>query len=920
MKTFLPMVFSLLTVSPLVTQAQGIDVAAATTAGRNLAPSKLIPAAKAPSRVIKADYSKLPLSFEANQGQTDPRVRFASRGHGYSLFLTDSEAVLALTKRDATHLKTSWAAVKTDVIRMQLAGASRQLRVEGADAFPGKVNYFIGKDPANWHRNVPTFAKVKYRGVYPGVDLVYYGNQRQLEYDFVVAPGADPKVVRLRFAGASKLKLDSDGDLNIVAKNGAVVFHKPVVYQVKDGERERIDGRFQLLAKNTVDFQLGAFDPSRELVIDPTVAYSTYLGGNGNDSDEGGFPDSPGDSVRQVVVDAEGYTYVTGTASSLNFPVTKDAFQKTNSIVNPDDPSNHEAFITKLNPAGSALVYSTYFGGTGTDYIGGDISQIAVDASGNVYATGQVNTLDFPTTPGAYDRVANKAGKAFVSKLDPTGSTLVYSTLLGGSKGEGGGGIAVDSAGNAYVTGGTNSTDFPTTPGAFETAPASGFVTKLNATGSKLIYSTYLGGSGSLKQDSVGPSSVFLDNSGNAIIGGLTNSSTFPTTPGAYETVLNIPPNENYTGFVTKLNAEGSKLIYSTYFPGVSIAVDLSGNVYGIATAGPVTSNAFQSKGGGWVGKLNASGTALIYGTYLVPPDVYFGAGNGLQAIAVDQQGQALVAGFSSSPGFPVTPDAFQPTFPGMSTSEGYPIVGVVAELNGSGTGLLYATYLGGSGYLAGGAGASPTLSEDVPLSITADIAGNIYVAGRAESTDFPVTKGAFQTVDPTAGIYDTGYITKLSLHGSTTTTLTSSSASYQAGNNVILTAKVTPVSGDSVPTGIVNFLVDGVSLAKISLDNTGRAIYTTDSLPASGQHTIVASYYGDLPAYSSSNGGPLTITIWARRQRPPSRDLVELIYIRCRYRSSLRLLMQRSTTPPTAPGQPHLRQSIADRSLSPVR
>ncbi|AXC15040.1 Cell surface protein [Acidisarcina polymorpha] len=853
MKALLPVTLSLSVLSSLFSYSQ--------TTSQNHQVNRASGAAAAG---VTANYGKLPLTFEENQGQTDPRVRFASRGQNYSLFLTDSEAVLALTKRDSTRMssaKTFPAAVKTDVIRMELAGASHELKVDGAEALPGKVNYFVGNDPAKWHRNVPTFAKVKYSGVYAGVDLVYYGNQRQLEYDFVVAPGADPKIVRLHFGGASKLTLGSGGDLNIAAKNGTVVFHKPVVYQVKDGERERVDGRFQMLAKNTVGFQLGAFDPSREVVIDPTVVYSTYLGGSGIGYDDGGDGSSSGDGIGGVVVDAEGCAYVTGAANSLDFPVTPHAFQKTNPITKPGYYEQvTESFITKFNPAGSALVYSTYFGGTGTDYtdLSNGIGDIAIDASGNVYATGTASTLDFPTTPVAYDRVASQAGKAFVSKLDSTGSTLIYSTLLGGSQGEFGLGIAVSPAGNAYVSGRTYSTDFPITPNAFQRVDkaargsATGFVTELNSTGSGLIYSTFLSGSSYVSAEA-----IFLDKAGDAFIGGTTDSTDFPITPGAYDRVFKFT-GDNLTGFVTKLNPEGSKLIYSTYFPQGSIAVDPSGNVYGVATAGPVTARAIQSKGGDWVGKLNASGTALVYGTYLLPSDAYVDGEDGLSAIAVDPLGHAFVAGYDSAPGFPVTPDAFQPTFKGALNEEGsYPPNAVFAELNTDGTAVLYGTYLGGSGSLIGAA--SPIVLGDGATAIGLDTAGNAYVVGTTASADFPVTRGAFQSTNHAAAIGN-GFITKFALHGGTTTTLTSNSAIYQRGENAILTAHVTPLTGSSVPPGNIDFIINGASAAKVPLDNTGRAVYTTDSLPI-GENAIVASYFGDLPEYSSSNGA-ITVAV----------------------------------------------------------
>lgn len=289
--------------------------------------------AQGPARQKRAslagNYGKLPLSFEENRGQSDPQVKFVSRGNGYSLFLTDSAAVLALTKGSpaksmpgplaTTGMRTAAAAklAKTDLVRMELVGASKSIKVSGAERLPGTANYFIGNDPAKWHSSVPTYAKVRYDGVYPGVDLVYYGNQSQLEYDFVVAPEADTRGIRLHFAGAKKLKLDSNGDLEVIARNGQVAFHKPVVYQEIEGKRRSVEGSFELQAKSSINFKLGTYDHSRAIVIDPTLAYSTYLSGDGTDIPFG------------VAVDAEGSAYVAGSTTSSDFPV-KGALQSTN--------------------------------------------------------------------------------------------------------------------------------------------------------------------------------------------------------------------------------------------------------------------------------------------------------------------------------------------------------------------------------------------------------------------------------------------------------------------------------------------------------------------------------------------------------------------------------------------------------------
>lgn len=320
---------------------------------------------------LMQQYGSLPLSFEANNGQVNSNVRFLSRGEGYSLFLTDREAVLALRKPEISERKTEGHAmpstkpsvnpesIKTDVVRMQLAGAASDSVVTGGDELAGTANYLIGKDSSQWHTNVPTFSKVKYTGVYPGIDLVYYGNQQQLEYDFVVAPNATTKLIRLQFQGTKKLKLDPSGDLEVIAKNGEIAFHKPVAYQVKDGKRRLVNGRFTLLTGNSVGFSIGKYDRSIPLVIDPTLSYSTYLGGTNG-----------GSYGTAIAVDNDGDAYVTGVVYAADFPATSGAYQTSNH----SSASTFDAFVAKLNPTGTALVYATYLGGSGNTSTAGTLN------------------------------------------------------------------------------------------------------------------------------------------------------------------------------------------------------------------------------------------------------------------------------------------------------------------------------------------------------------------------------------------------------------------------------------------------------------------------------------------------------------------------------------------------------------------
>jgi hypothetical protein len=641
---------------------------------------------------VMESYGKLPLSFEANQGQTDQQVKFLARGPGYSLFLTGDSAVLSLRQQ------------KTNaVLRMKLLGANAHAAVAGANELPGKSNYFTGSDPKQWRTNVPTYGAVKYAGVYPGIDLVYHGDQRLLEYDFVLAPGADPRAIDLRFQGARKLTVNDQGALVISVGGSKVIEHAPVVYQEIGGQRKIVAGRYVLRGKGRVGFSVPEYDRNQPLVIDPTLVYSTYLGGNHQDL-LGGF-----------AVDASGNAYMTGIACSINFPTTPGAFQTTGQCT---------AFVTKLNASGSALVYSTHLGGYG-DFSSG----VAVDASGNAYVTGATVSPNFPTTPGAFQTKLPGFQNAFVTKLNPAGSSLVYSTFLGGSRVDiAEGSIAIDPLGNAYVAGETWSSDFPVTPGAFQTifgGDVDTFVTKLNATGSALVYSTYLGGTAADVAFS-----IVVDSSGKAYVTGNTCSSDFPTTPGAFRTSAKC-----WDIFASKLNTTGSALVYSTVLGvgansanGGHVAVDASGDAYITgSTPGnfPTTPGALQTIYGGgpndvFIAELNAAGSALIYATYLGGSGDDLGSG-----IAIDA-GIAYVTGVTSSSDFPTTPGAFQ-------TTNGGDYDVFVVKLNTADSALVYSTYLGGSGGESGG-------------GIVVDAAGNAYVTGITSSSDFPTTPGAFQT------------------------------------------------------------------------------------------------------------------------------------------------------------------------------
>ena len=699
-------------------------------------------------RRVEQIYDSLPAHFEANLGQTDQRVKFLCRGARNTLFLTATEAVLAspsarkesakverpehtnpqnlfLARTEAVlaspleegRTKERLEHTTRNLLRMRFLGANSEPRVVGLGRLSGSANYFIGTDPQKWQSNVPMYAKVRYQDIYSGIDLIYYGTQRQLEYDFVVRPGADPRRILLGFHGADRLEVDSQGDLLLHAPGGTLRQRKPFIYQESDGVRREVAGGYVLKNGHRVGFRVDAYDNSRPLVIDPVLVYSTYMGGNGTDVGQ------------SIAVDDLGYAYVSGDTSSSNFP-TAAAYQTVSG-------GSFDAFVTKMNTSGTALVYSTYIGGKGDEFSRG----IAIDPAGNAYIAGATSSTDFPTSVGAFQPTfggfsnPSMAFDAFVAKFNPSGGGLVYSSYLGGNGFDAAYGVDIDGNGNAYVAGDTSSTNLPTTAGAFQKDHAASldqygidaFVTKVNQTGTALVYSTYLGGS---KEDLA--HGIGVDGSGYAYVGGRTESNDFPTITGSFQTVFGGGPHD---AFVTKVNLTGTGLSYSSYIGGNNddltqrVVVDVAGNAYATGATNsanfPTTAQAFQPAlrdvVDAFVTKLNPTGTTLVFSTYI--------GGTGFETgldIAVDPAGYVCITGATNSTDFPTTQAATQPNFGGF-------IDAFVTKFNPLGTQLMYSTYLGGSEF-------------DLGRAMTMDRFGNTYVTGRTASANFPTTAGIFQS------------------------------------------------------------------------------------------------------------------------------------------------------------------------------
>jgi photosystem II stability/assembly factor-like uncharacterized protein len=768
-------------------------------------------------------YGALPLSLEVNRGQAPATTKFLSRGAGYQLSLTANEAILKLRERpqsattaaaepstpperrkEARELLSRGtrpvhaarcAPARMIELGMKLVDANPAPQIEAERELPGKSNYFVGNDAAQWRTNVSTYGRARYREIYPGIDLLFYGNQRQLEYDFIVGPGSDTDQIRLAFRGANKLEIEASGDLVLQLPGGGELRQPaPILYQEVDGVRRTVTGGYVLHGENQIGFRVGNYDRKLPLVIDPVLVYSTYLSFFAT-SDNGG-----------IVIDAANNVYMTGA-------------------------SNDDVYVSKLNAAGTAFIYTTLVGGSG-DGGWGDVGLgIAVDASGNAYVSGDAYSNDFPVV-NAFQAVKSSepinVPDAFVFKLDPTGSTLIFSTYLGGEDGDENTGIALDASGNAYVTGYTESpihyinadpgAPFPTV-NAYQPVLAGAidaFLTKFTPTGA-VVFSTYLGG------DSLdGAFDVAVDDQGSAYLAGYTDSSDYPV-----QNALQSTHRGEGDLFITKFNPAGTALSYSTYLGGSSedaamgLTLDVSKNIYltGYTYSAdyPTQNPLYPAKSGGadaFVTKLNAAGSSLVYSTYV--------GGSGSEQgsdIALGAAAEPYITGYSGSSNFPVV-NPIQGTNAGGADA-------VFFKLNAAGSALVYSTYLGGgSGTFGGG---------DYGQGVVVDSAGNGIFLGSTESDNFPTIN---PIGSPNAQPYSSAFLVKITESGNQTFYRISGRFESNVGN---------PISG-------VTVTLSGSQSASITTDGS---LYSFTGLAAGGTYTVTPTRAGmsfDPPSQTFTN------------------------------------------------------------------
>ena len=773
----------------------------------------------------------VPFAFIRNQGQVDRQVQYYINGAGSNIYFTKGGVTLdfvyrergpALLDDDEPEMSRGF---KRYAFSMNPVNPGRDVRLEGVQRLAAKVSYLKSDKESKWLTDVPGYERMVYRDVYKGIDLLFYGREQMLNYDFIVRPFADPSKIMVSFQGVDGIRVDREGNLVISTPVGDFVQRKPFLYQVIDGKRVQVDGRFKIhrtkLGERFSGFNVGDYDPSHELVIDPALVFSTYIGGNG------------ADWIRGIAMDSEGYIYIAGGTSAGNFPTTVGAFQEKYSL-------NQDIFVAKITPDAGSLVYATYVGGNQMDYA----YKIALTGQGNACITGLTKSEDFPIKVPYQETYGGGDTDAFVTKLTSDGSGLEFSSYLGGSGADWGRGIEVDASGMIYVMGDTTSTDYPTEVPYQSTNHGERdiFVAKMSTDGTKLIFSTYLGGS----NHDWGRGAT-LDSAGNIYITGGIWSEDFPTVNPLQSSQAGV-----HDILIAKLSSDGQELLYSTYYGGSnsergrSIVLDSDGNIY---ITGPTWSqnfpvkNAYQAKRGdnggnaaqdAFVMKLSPNGQSVIYATYL-------GGTSSDEAndVTCDSEGNAYVTGDTSSSDFPTTSGAYDTTFGGNIEGEYGNTDVFFTEYSADGQKMLYSTYLGGAG-------------DDRGYEVLLDNQGGIVIAGGTTSTDFPVTSKAYDTGcggDGTCnnGEYGDGFIAKLDI-----------TAPYPVFHFPENNESNVPVTGISITV----IFSEDMALSTITADN----FYITDSqgqkvqgVVSYGSSTKTASFTPSSDLTASSN---YTVTV----------------------------------------------------------
>ncbi|MEO6172426.1 MAG: SBBP repeat-containing protein, partial [Arenimonas sp.] len=733
-----------------------------------------------------ANYGNIPMSFEANEGQSDRQVKFISRGAGYSLFLTPTEAVFQLRKPGVGVPKN--ATPGSSVVRMSFANANNSPRMIGEQTQSGVSNYFRGNASEQWKTDIAHFSHVRYQEIYQGIDVVFYGNQKQLEYDFVLSPSADVSQIKMNFAGAESLRVNEHGDLLLKVAGVELTHQAPISYQTIDNTKRAIHGRYRLLGEHSVGFDIDDYDENYELVIDPTVLYSSYLGGSADDYGNG------------IAVDAYGNAYICGVTYSTNFP-TAFAYQAQ------PGQNTGDVFISKINFSGNALVYSTYLGGASHE----QCNDIAIDTSGNVYVTGWTSSNDFPTVLPFQATI--QGSDAFVSKLNAAGNGLVFSTYLGGSSSDNGTDIALDASRNVYIFGLTVSTNFPVLNAAQANNAGSwdAFISKFDATGSALVYSTYLGGSGYDSVNNTG--GITVDNSGSAIVIGTTPSTDFPIVNAIRSSITGTTNIGDM--YITKLAPDGASFVFSTYMGGSQydygngIASSADGSIYFTGSTGSVDfllpSGSTSTNHGSndcYVGKLNSAGSVLLFGFYLGG-----GSAEECTGIRLDSSGNVYVTGNTYSANFPVQYSSHSPS----GTSPDL----FVSKFSNDGIDLMYSEVMPGNG-------------QDIPLAIAVDTAGNAYLTGYTTSTDF-ISAGLPYSLQGNSDVI----IVKIGNYPDGLARLSISDASVSEGNSGTRSLTYT-VSLDRVSTEPVVYTAatNSGGTATVTTDYSGRT-FVGEVIPA---------------------------------------------------------------------------------------